>query len=878
MGTLSTTKERYEELKKCPLLFLRKNERTEQRYVDRTTTESVTYVYWVPMDKTFHGEISESFFPNAIGDYILVVVHSQDTSFENSSNGDNISFEVREASASDPSCWKHVIDSFIQRTCNEKDLYPYLYLIWFLNHYEWSAKHLFDAIRWYSVSCIPLIAEGIGKISQCLSVFKQKSVQQVLKKVSVDYTVYQPDFIGEAIHCINPRKRLYGLANNLFELVDEILTDISQTGIERRLPANTENKIIRLYKWLNADNEAIDYQDLPNFYCLVDTDKQHRIIQRYFHDVRLQKTNFDVNLLKQFKDNSYSRFSRYRYCMNTPQEKVDLSNSLLADCLITLYETRGSSFQSFDGILDFAITHCDVNQPWIDFKLDSFIPLCQGGAVYNEYFLGFIDYEVFLKLDETQQTDANLWNIVKGRLERYRKPYYQCSFDCQVLEERMADMCGKYNCENAKAIDQWIVPVDKKNLLNQFVQKKISNDTENIIELNIDDISIQTLRDNIQHFVCHRNCGNGLFALKSGDLKTEIGSIVEECSRPVSMRIYPQSYPVIGESFDILRAIKERRKLEMRSITDEDIAECRIKEAEELKCRCIKSLSIELQSELLNGVFFEVPYNEKKLEEIKRLYYVKDGDKKDIKPKQSKFLTKREYSYFCAPELAKERDRATNLPFFGCRGKECFQNSLRGQRLSDAVSWRQYSLFHLVEIIGYPKLHDTEAGLEPDVIVRSFIAIVNKVMRKFSRLRCRACGHLLSTYKAGKFNKFNFYSCINSTCTEFMRPIYLNYCYSCRKGLIDSRDSKQCPNGWYICPTCNACCNDSQFERIAQRYTIQHSFIPEYIKSKIKCGHNDKGIYYCDKCGTKLERSDLHEKTKLRCPTCKVEKHIIVPG
>ena len=125
------------------------------------------------------------------------------------------------------------------------------------------------------------------------------------------------------------------------------------------------------------------------------------------------------------------------------------------------------------------------------------------------------------------------------------------------------------------------------------------------------------------------------------------------------------------------------------------------------------------------------------------------------------------------------------------------------------------------------------------------------------------------TDKSSGFNRYNYYSCINPNCPEVNKPVYLNYCYKCKKGIIDSRDSKQCPNGWYICPTCASCCDDNQYERQAQRYILSNRPIPNRIKKMLGHGHNDKDEYFCPNCGNKLEiTKDTCNKTIKKCPIC----------
>lgn len=225
---------------------------------------------------------------------------------------------------------------------------------------------------------------------------------------------------------------------------------------------------------------------------------------------------------------------------------------------------------------------------------------------------------------------------------------------------------------------------------------------------------------------------------------------------------------------------------------------------------------------------------------------------------------------YCAPTLSEANNPAIDLPFFWCRGKECFHNNLANQTLAEQNDWRHYTLYHMVEIIGFPKLHMTLGGYEPDNVVREFIAITNKVMQKYKRLKCRGCGHLMFTDKSGGFNRHNYYSCINPNCPEARIPIYLNYCFKCKKGLIDSRDSKRCPNGWYICPTCLACCDDEQYERQAQRFRIINRPVPERIARMLGHGHNDKGKYFCPDCGGPIEfvMDERYGEERRGCPRC----------
>ena len=299
------------------------------------------------------------------------------------------------------------------------------------------------------------------------------------------------------------------------------------------------------------------------------------------------------------------------------------------------------------------------------------------------------------------------------------------------------------------------------------------------------------------------------------------------------------------------------------------------RESQEVRRRCVDSLKQELKTELTNDNYFELPYDRTLLfNTIKRFYY-KESFNNDDRTYQHEFLThsniNTNFIKLCAPQLAESNNPAINFPYFWCRGKECFHNNLGTQTLEEEHQWKNYSLFHMTEIMGYPMLHKTEAGYQPSRAVWQFIAVANKVMQKFRRLKCKSCGHMMFTDKSSGFNRYNHFACINPTCSEVSKVVYLNFCYKCKKGLIDSREMKQCPNGWYICPTCLACCDDEQYERQAQRYILAKRPVPVRIEVKRGHGHNDKGEYFCPKCGNPIQEIEYEHGITFRgCPECHI--------
>ena len=674
----------------------------------------------------------------------------------------------------------------------------------------------------------------------------------------------------------------------------------------------TNNPLLKLTCWFSNEDKLADYNILIPLFALVSENTRLNIVKRYFHDVRCGNTTFDMQLLQQFIDNKFVDFIRYRYCTETPSDKVILTVPLLCDNIITLYNSNGKAFQTFDGILDFAMTHCDQAHPDINFDLAKFFPTCEHSAVYNTDFKGFIDYQLIRRLDTSKLNDENLLIIIRDILDKYgrRLSYPVCKYgndrkiESTVLEtcksslekckcalrEKAANDSSQQNKSQCLGIgykfyeDKWMVDIDDKRMeiLKTFVFPNSSFRTDSVYYVDIQDVSVDMLRKYVnslpQKF---QMVGEDEFLVPSYKEETYDLLLIENLSEILRMRIVPQKGALVGLRFDVFGYWKEiyatlsdGEKLDTKGETyKKALSVFKEKESNEVYRRTVASLKKELKINEYNGEYFELKYDSQQLDRLISRYYFKETLKDTDNDTRRDFLTLSYTAHFkpyCAPTLSEANNPAIDLPFFWCRGKECFHNNLTNQTLAEQNDWHHYSLYHMVEIIGFPKLHMTPGGYEPDNVVRGFIAVANKAMQKFKRLKCRGCGHLMFTDKSIGFNRHNYYSCINPICPEVRIPVYLSYCYKCKKGLIDSRDTKRCPNGWYICPTCLACCDDEQYERQAQRYRIINSPVPERIAKKLGHGHNDKGKYFCPYCGGPIEfvKDEHYGEERRACPRC----------
>jgi hypothetical protein len=680
------------------------------------------------------------------------------------------SMSIHHANAYSVSDWTDLFNHYIERSKNPNDNYAFMPLLWFLVIIKWQQKQLEFALRLYKPEEPEFrfsILNILSKIGICLPLKKQEELKDILRGYLINYKEYLPAWIPEAVEIVKPdfdkvaETSLFALidisAKNFFEQVE---------NNQREPDVSSSNKLIKLYSWLSSDYGLDNYQFLIDVFPFMITPYRLQIVKRYLHDVRLKRTIFDPQLFAQFKDNKYGKLIRYRLCIVCPSKPIVLTVPLLCDCILTLYQSKGETFQKIDGLLDFAISHCDSNSPRVEFMMERYIPTCNQGAVCNRSsFEGFIDYQLI------------------------------CSIDNEVVKKHF------------------------------YSFPKISEN---------------------EYLVSPRSFYNDI-----------------ESAKPLRMRIQPRKDVHIGIKYDIFGFWKELKS----GLTESDLKDeyshaflearktFEEKETQEIYRRTKQSLETILGKENWRDDCFEVPFDAVLLENLKTVYFYKKNSESYSRG-DNHFLTTLEvgnrYKPFCAPTLSSKNLSAIDLPFFWCRGKECFGNALTNQTIDSTTDWKHYTLYHLLEIIGFNVLEKTEAGYEPNEAVRIFLAIAYKAMRKFERLKCRECGHLLFPHTGDQFNRYNHFSCRNQACTEYNKAVYLNYCYQCKKGLIDSRDSKQCENGWYICPNCASCCDDEQFERLAQKHIIMKQPIPFSIQNMRGHGHNNKGLFFCPSCGNQL--------------------------
>lgn len=764
--TVEISTEVYEELRKYPLFFVK-------YYKDIRTDENgreYDYSLWKSVNSDYSISFPAQSFWNRKNGYCLCLAESATYVEKRDLHGKtymdekqvNMVFHDVSNSVQD---YIICLNSCISRSQNKEDKYFFLEILWLLDKTFIDVNHLTEAIKKYDSKFIPCILNILSHIGYCLSVKKQNSLKKVCTSLNGRYDVYTPQILTEAFQFI--QKETDTDKKNLFQLIDEFFEDGFGVAYTDKID-KTNNPLLQLVCWFSNEKKLYDYNSLIQLFALVSEKTRLDIVKRYFHDVRCGNTTFDVHLLQQFVDNKFDDFIRYRYCIETPSEKVSLTVPLLCDNIITLYNSKGETFQTFDGILDFAMTHCDQAHPDINFDLAGFIPTCEHSAVYNTYFKGFIDYQLIRKLNTSKLSNENLLITIRSILDKYgqRLSYPICKYDKnKKIETTILEKCksvfkdkttngssqpNRIQCPGIGILyeEKWILKEDDKitEILKTFIPSDSSlRNINSQYYVDIQDVSVAMLRKYVNSLPQkYKMIGEDEFLVPSYKEETYDLFLIKTLSEILRMRIVPQKGALVGARFDVFGYWKDIHATlsddEKKNVKGEAykkaVSVFKEKESNEVYRRTVASLKKELKTNEYNGEYFELKYDRQQLVRLISRYCFKETLKADDDDMRRDFLKLSYTDYFkpyCAPTLSKANNPAIDLPFFWCRGKECFHNNLADQTIAEQNNWHYYSLYHMVEIIGFPKLHITPGGYEPDNVVRVFIAVANKpksVIRK----------------------------------------------------------------------------------------------------------------------------------------------------
>lgn len=225
---------------------------------------------------------------------------------------------------------------------------------------------------------------------------------------------------------------------------------------------------------------------------------------------------------------------------------------------------------------------------------------------------------------------------------------------------------------------------------------------------------------------------------------------------------------------------------------------------------------------------------------------------------------------FCEGRAANKPHAIHNKTFWWCAGQACFDKC---ETIHTTAEWEQYTLLDFLEIL---HIDTNEHNIIGDLVSRGhyyhFIGLVNRFNRLLSKIYCNDCDEILFPHDTGHFAAYNVvrFTCHNSGCKSHGIPVYLNHCLNGQcNSIIDSRISKKCTHGLYICDQCGSCCSHSMFERrLAGLRTVGGYIHPEMLhRVEHKLGHLGRAEYFCHNCGNEMEERD---EDVFSCISCNV--------
>lgn len=228
---------------------------------------------------------------------------------------------------------------------------------------------------------------------------------------------------------------------------------------------------------------------------------------------------------------------------------------------------------------------------------------------------------------------------------------------------------------------------------------------------------------------------------------------------------------------------------------------------------------------------------------------------------------------FCEGRLAKKKHQMFNREFWWCANQPCFSNC---ETLHESENWKEYTLLDFLTILGFNLDDGNRVG---DYIEKGkyyqFISTINRFNRLLERMYCEECGNILFPIEDSHFahHRVVRFHCENKNCSQLHKEIYLHHCLNGKcNGIIDSRISKMCPNGLYICSNenCGCCCSHDMMSRRLSNLQTTGGYIHENLRNAVenKLGHLERAVHYCYQCGELMDelRDDV-----FHCQSCSIQ-------
>jgi hypothetical protein len=206
--------------------------------------------------------------------------------------------------------------------------------------------------------------------------------------------------------------------------------------------------------------------------------------------------------------------------------------------------------------------------------------------------------------------------------------------------------------------------------------------------------------------------------------------------------------------------------------------------------------------------------------------------------------------------------------FWWCGGQPCFSKC---ETIHQTEEWEKYTLLDFCEILGLNTDETNKIGdYVPKGYYYQFISLINRFNRLLDKLYCQDCNHILypSDFGTSHFAAHTVvrFQCRNESCSN-NDEIYLNHCLNGQCNcIIDSRVSKRCDNGLFICDNCGSCCSHNMLERRLSNLKLTGGYIHDNLVKCVneKLGHLERGEY-SNAFGSTFAFLPIHKAKQKKC-------------
>lgn len=231
----------------------------------------------------------------------------------------------------------------------------------------------------------------------------------------------------------------------------------------------------------------------------------------------------------------------------------------------------------------------------------------------------------------------------------------------------------------------------------------------------------------------------------------------------------------------------------------------------------------------------------------------------------------------CEGRKASRLHSVFGTEYWWCVNQECHRNCVDTHLKCDSESlekdvWEDYTLLDILRIL---KINVDE--IKGEEVVKDghyykLLGHVNAFNRLVNKLYCEECESMLYPVKSSNFALYRVvkFHCVNINCSKNHQEIYLSQCLNGEcKTVIDSRVSKRCCHGLYICHHCGTCCSEESFVRRLRSLRKLGGYIHSKLILNVKKqnGHLEKKEYYCYKCSEMT--TEINDNT-FQCLKCNV--------